>query len=162
VGNTRRLNLFPRLLGHRSRILTKARQEVETVGSSLAQLYGGQLLDERARPQGTKRQTVQYRPYTRPAYAISMIPEGQGGGRSSFGIPSNEAIQTCRDDLLVRNPLRVFFIQEMWNRSLGWTRENIWESLRIKWERETTGIRALDRGCRMASQEVSATWPCAL
>ena len=74
---------------------------------------------------------MQYRPYTRFAYAISVIPEGQGGGRSLPWTVSNEACQTCRDDLLVRNPLKILAVQEACRRSLGWMRENIWECVRV-------------------------------
>ena len=74
---------------------------------------------------------MQHWPYRRFAYAISAIPEGQVGGRSPIGIEVNDACHTCRADLLVRNSLRTFAVQEMRIRSLGWTRENIWERCRI-------------------------------
>ena len=73
----------------------------------------------------TDTQTMQHWPYKRFAYVISVIPEGQGGGRSPSGIVLNEACQTCRDDLLVRNSLRTLAVQEMRIRSFGWTREKI-------------------------------------
>ena len=76
-------------------------------------------------------QTIQYRPYTRFAYAISVIPDGQGGGRSPSEIPLNEACHTCREDLVVRNLCRIFAVQEMWSKSLGWTREKIWKMFSI-------------------------------
>ena len=83
---------------------------------------------------------MQSRPYTRFAYAISVIPEGQGGGRTLSGIPLNEACQICRDDLLVRNPLKIFAVQEMWSSSFGWTRENIWKTLDISEKVERQGF----------------------
>ena len=82
---------------------------------------------------------MQYLPYTRFAYAISVIPEGQGGGRSLPWTVSNEACQTCRDDLLVRNPLKILAVQETCRRSFGWTRENIWEYVRV------TGTLSLEK-----------------
>ena len=94
---------------------------------------------------------MQYLPYTRFAYAISVIPEGQGGGRSLPWTVLNEACQTCRDDLLVRNPLKILAVQETCSRSFGWTRENILECVHtnrdIEWQiiwrtskRMSTGI----------------------
>ena len=103
--------------------LTRADQ-AEIGGRTLVQFYNRQS-DGRVRALATGLQTMQYWPYRRFAYAISVIPEGQGGGCSFIGITLNDACQICRADLLVRNPLRTFAVQEMRIRSLGWTRENI-------------------------------------
>ena len=91
---------------------------------------------------------MQFRPYKRFAYPISVIPEGQGGTSPLSRIFMNEACQTCRDDLLVRNPLRAFAVQEMCNRSLGWTRVNIWGgvhiSKKVMEERSTYFVENID------------------
>ena len=99
-------------------------------GRTLAQ-FCINLLNEGIRTLETGPQTMQHWPYKRFAYAISVIPDGHGGGRSLSGTVPNEACQTCRDDLLVRNSLRTFAVQEMRIRSLGWTRENIWGPYRV-------------------------------
>ena len=104
--------------------LTRADQ-IDTSERLLEQFCQNQL-DERAMLLATGcPRTMQYRPYKRFAYPISVISEGQAGSCSFFGIVLNEACQTCRDDLPVRNLLKIFAVQEMRNRSLGWTRENI-------------------------------------
>ena len=102
---------------------------------------------------------MQYLPYTRFAYAISVIPEGQEGGRSLPWTVSNEACQTCRDDLLVRNPLKILAVQETCRRSFGWTRENIWECVRINGDSKFRKIGGPRRGCRRAFQAALTTWP---
>ena len=140
---------------HWPQILNRTPQHV-IVAQSLTQFYVPQLYELATDRVDTR--TMQYRPYTRFAYAISMIPGGQGGNRSVSGIVLNEACQTCRDDLLVRNSLNVFAVHETCSRSFGWTRENIWEPVRVNTNAKED-IHAPHKECRPAFRGASIIWP---